>query len=124
MSAVYVDLFKTMVKLEDCAASFKQGTSIDDLSLVQIHILHELFTEDGRKASDLARSVGRAATSFTPLLDSLEQRKLVVRKAAPNDRRAISIFLTPVAMTMKADVQLVVHELNRAFGHVGKVIQS
>jgi hypothetical protein len=63
------------------------GRAIDDLELGVIgwYVLRALYQQDGQHASELARAVGRAATSFTPILDKLEDRGLVERCADPHD---------------------------------------
>ena len=71
-----------------------QNTEAAGLSIVAIHILNELYQSDGQKASELARKVGRAATSFTPILDQLENDKLLKRSPHKTDRRAVIISLT------------------------------
>lgn len=64
------------------------------LSVMGMLILNQLYHEDGVLASALAQSVGKAATSFTPQLDRLQDAGLICRKPHPNDRRAVQIFLT------------------------------
>ena len=64
------------------------------LNVVELYILRALYDEDGRHASDLANAVGRAATSFTPNLDRLEEKGWIKRHPDPNDRRAVRIYLT------------------------------
>ncbi len=64
------------------------------LTVIEWYILRALYERDGRHASDLARAVGRAATSFTPNLDKLQERELIERRPDPTDRRAVHIYLT------------------------------
>lgn len=64
------------------------------VTVIEAHILHFLFRRDGQMASELARQCGRAATSFTPNLDSLEKKGLIERKPHATDRRAVVITLT------------------------------
>jgi DNA-binding MarR family transcriptional regulator len=64
------------------------------LTTIEWFILRVLYQKDGQQASHLARAVGRAATSFTPNLDKLQEKGLVERRADPSDRRAINIYLT------------------------------
>jgi len=74
------------------------------LTIIEWYILRALYERDGQHASELARAVGRAATSFTPNLDKLQQKGLVERRPDPSDRRAVYIYLTPSAATVKKDV--------------------
>jgi DNA-binding MarR family transcriptional regulator len=57
-------------------------------------IMNSLFADDGQHASVLANSVGRAATSFTPILDRLQKKGYVERRSDSADRRAVKIFIT------------------------------
>lgn len=75
------------------------GQVVDPLNLTVIewYILRALYEQDGQHASELARAVGRAATSFTPILDKLQNKDLIERKPDPADRRAVRIYLTKKA---------------------------
>lgn len=64
------------------------------LSPVQLHVLAALYEKDNQHASALALAVGRAATAFTPVLDSLEYLTLIKRSPDEKDRRAVTISLT------------------------------
>jgi DNA-binding MarR family transcriptional regulator len=72
------------------------GQVVEPLSLTVIewYILRSLYSQDGQHASELARAVGRAATSFTPILDKLQHKGLIERRPDPADRRAVRIYLT------------------------------
>lgn len=74
------------------------------LTVIEWYILRALYEQDGQHASELARTVGRAATSFTPNLDKLQDKTLIERRPDPDDRRAVRIFLTEKAHDMKDDV--------------------
>lgn len=71
------------------------------LTVIEWYILRALYEHDGQHASELARAVGRAATSFTPNLDKLQDKGLVERRADPADRRAVRIYLTEEARDCK-----------------------
>lgn len=64
------------------------------LTVIEWYILRALYEQDGQHASELARAVGRAATSFTPNIDKLEKKNLIERRPDPGDRRAVRIYLT------------------------------
>lgn len=67
------------------------------LTVIEWYILRALYEQDGQHASELARAVGRAATSFTPILDKLQHKDLIQRRPDPADRRAVRIYLTDKA---------------------------
>jgi len=75
------------------------------LTVIEWYILRALYQQDGQHASDLAQSVGRAATSFTPNLDRLSEKSLIERRPDPQDRRAVCIYLTPQGEELKKQVQ-------------------
>jgi len=115
MSNVYVKTWEQVRSMEQRAEALAMGTPVHELSLIQMHVLDGLYFENGQHASSLARTTGRAATSFTPILDSLERRGLICRKDDPNDRRAIYVHLTPDGEALRGDVQKVLVQLNGEF---------
>jgi DNA-binding MarR family transcriptional regulator len=74
------------------------------LTVIEWHILRALYNQDGQHASTLARAVGRAATSFTPNLDKLQDKGFIQRKPDKMDRRAVRIYLTETGEHYRADV--------------------
>jgi DNA-binding MarR family transcriptional regulator len=74
------------------------------LTVIEWYILRALYDQDGQHASELARAVGRAATSFTPILDKLQDKGLVERRPDPTDRRAVRIYLTPKGVAQRKAV--------------------
>jgi len=74
------------------------------LTIIEWYILRALYERDGQHASELARAVGRAATSFTPNLDKLQDKGLIERRPDPSDRRAVHIYLTPEADRLRDEI--------------------
>jgi DNA-binding MarR family transcriptional regulator len=89
--------------------------NIGKMSPIEMHILASLGSKDGQAASELARSIGRAATSFTPNIDKLEAAGVICREADPNDRRAIKVFLTPAGREMVSGADEAIAEVEQAF---------
>jgi MarR family transcriptional regulator, organic hydroperoxide resistance regulator len=83
------------------------------LTVIEWYILRALYEHDGQHASELARAVGRAATSFTPNLDKLQNKGLVERRADPADRRAVRIYLTDEAHKSKQSVMDSIGEIDK-----------
>lgn len=75
------------------------------LTVIEWYILRALMERDGLHASELARAVGRAATSFTPNLDKLANRGLIERRPDESDRRAVRIYLTTAGENHRDYVQ-------------------
>ena len=92
-------------------ASLK-GADLPIMSAVEFQTLTALYAHDGQKASELAAAAGRAATSFTPILDNLESAGLIERRPHPTDRRAVLIHLTDTADAMRSAFAPIAHELN------------
>ncbi len=82
------------VALRNIDAIYKQKIEPLDLTIVEWYIMRLLYEEDGQMASRLAEGTGRTATSFTPILDKLQNKGFIERRLHPADRRAIKIYLT------------------------------
>ena len=76
----------------------------DGVTVIEWYILRALYERDGQHASELARAVGRAATSFTPNLDKLQKKGYIERQPDKADRRAVKIYLTEKAQDIRQDV--------------------
>ncbi len=106
------------------------------LTVIEWYILRALYEQDGQHASELARAVGRAATSFTPNLDKLQNKGLIERRADPSDRRAVRIYLTDAGQEYKTAVRKSAKEIDsrlaelfaggnyESFQHVLGVLQN
>lgn len=82
------------------------------LTVIEWYILRALYSQDGQHASELARAVGRAATSFTPILDKLQHKDLIERRPDPSDRRAVRIFLTVKAGKTRQQVMTTADQID------------
>ncbi len=82
----------------------------------EMHVLIELYQSDKQKATALAKSTGREATSFTPLIDRLEKENLIVREPHPTDRRAILVCLTAAAYNLKPTLLVIWQKCEKEFG--------
>lgn len=91
---------------------FRQLLRPHGLTVIEWHILRSLYQNDGQHASELARTVGRAATSFTPNLDKLQKKGLIERRADKTDRRAVRIHLTEAAHAYRDEVLESAHKVD------------
>ncbi len=82
------------------------------LTVIEWYVLRALYESDGQQASQLAYEVGRAATSFTPNLDKLQDKGYIIRHPDPNDRRAVLIHLTDQALAEKQHILGLAHDLD------------
>jgi DNA-binding MarR family transcriptional regulator len=115
MSSVYIKAFSDLRKIEELGTRLLEHSAACDLTLTDAHILKGLYVEDGQHASTLARAVGRAATSFTPLLDRLEKRGLIERRPDGRDRRAVLIHLTSKGWALRGPVEDVIAAIDEEF---------
>ena len=53
-----------------------------------------MLVRDGMTQKEIADRIGVEAPTLVPIIDKLEEQKMVVRKLDPNDRRNNLIFLT------------------------------
>ena len=104
------------IALRNLDQLFGRVTKPLGLTIIEWYILRSLYERDGQHASELARAVGRAATSFTPNLDKLEEKGLVCRRADATDRRAVHIFLTEKGEALRSGVVASATEVDRALG--------
>lgn len=87
------DAYRTLQQLVESITQSDVSAN-DSLSALEWRVLLSLYDNDRQRASTLATSVGRPATSFTPTLDGLAEKGLIDRSSDPTDRRAILIVLT------------------------------
>jgi len=85
------------------------------LTTTQFFLLTALYEEDGVPISVIAQKVALDKATLTGLLDRLERDDLIGRKADPFDRRAIRIFLTPKAESMRAKLTELYNQNNGIF---------
>lgn len=94
---------------------YGQVTEPLGLAVLEWYVLRALYEQDGQRASDLAHTIGRPPTSFTPMLDKLEQKKLIVRRPDPRDRRVVRIHLTRKGKALQEQVRRSAREIDSQF---------
>lgn len=85
------------------------------LTTTQFFLLTALYEEDGIFISTLAGKVALDKATLTGMLDRLERDGLTERKADPDDRRAIRIYLTEKAEKLRDELTELYHENNSMF---------
>lgn len=71
--------------------------------------------------SELGMTIDATRTQMTRLVDGLEARGLVLRKASAHDRRSLELTLTPAAHALLERAAPAVHAAyGQAFGPLGK----
>lgn len=93
MSSFYTAHLRQSSLIEDIYAQHIR--TVYNLSTLEAAVLvHMLEHPDPQQAKELARAVFRAQTSFTPVLDRLQEKQLLERSPHQTDRRSLSISLT------------------------------
>ncbi len=100
------------IALRNLDQVFGRGVQPLGLTIIEWYILRALYERDGQHASELARAVGRAATSFTPNLDKLQDKGLVERRPDPSDRRAVHIYLTRQAQGCREEILSIAEQMD------------
>jgi len=85
------------------------------LTPTQFFLLTALYEEDGLLISVLARKVALDRATLTGLLDRLKRDGLTERRADPEDRRAIRIYLTAKAEGLREELTELYHDNNGMF---------
>jgi len=75
-----------------------------DLSPVQCHVLHLIEPERPLPMRRLADTLSCDASNVTGLVDRLESRGLVRRRASRDDRRVKVLHLTPTGSRLRAQL--------------------
>lgn len=91
---------------------FRRAVRPLGISVIEWYILRALYEKDGQHASTLAQAVGRAATSFTPNLDKLQEKGYIERRPDPGDRRAIYIHLTEYGLQQRETVATISNDVD------------
>ncbi len=101
------------IALRNIDQIYSQSVEALGLTVIEWYILRALYEQDGQHASELARAVGRAATSFTPILDKLQHKDMIQRRPDPADRRAVRIYLTDKAQGYRQRVMETAEQIEK-----------
>ena len=81
---------------------FVAGAGYSDLRPSHGNVLEHLSYVDGQRLNELASRAGMTPQSMGELVDDLERRGYVERRADPGDRRARRVHLTEKGQTTRA----------------------
>lgn len=76
-----------------------------ELSPVQCHVLHLMAPDAPMPMGRLAEILSCDASNVTGLVDRLESRKLIERRASAGDRRVKVLVLTPTGARLRTLLQ-------------------
>ena len=98
---LWLDLDTTLRVLDQV---YGQALESLEVNIVELYVLRALYEQDGQRPSDLARAIGRAQTAFTPILDKIEAKGFIERRANAHDRRSVQIHLTEAGKALQSVV--------------------
>lgn len=112
---VWINAQLMVTTMEASLAESLDGSPARSLNPVQLHVLAALYKKNDQRPSDLALAIGRAATSFTPILDSLEHLTLIKRTPDEKDRRAVTISLTVKGRALRQPIEQALTALDELY---------
>lgn len=80
------------------------ATVADDVTLAQYRVLIELASRGPQRVADLATALTVDRSTATRMCDRLVRKRLVARRRATDDRRAVRISLTTSGAQLVTDV--------------------
>ncbi len=93
----------------------KESITPYGLTTSQFFLLIALYEENGILISKLAKKVALDKATLTGIIDRLERDGFVERRNDPEDRRAIRIYLTPKAESLREELLEIYHRNNAKF---------
>lgn len=85
-----------------------------DVTFGQFVHLEQLWKSDGMTQVELSRRVGVETASSTSILEQLETQGLIDRKRNADDRRKISVYLTPKGAALEGPLLASAKKVNKA----------
>lgn len=92
-SFLYYHLYRAQNRI---AQDFADAIGPDEITPCQFNALCHVRSHPGLSQTQLSAAIGREKSTVTPIIDRLERRGLVVRKASPSDRRTYALYLSDV----------------------------
>lgn len=88
---LFVHLFNDILELEERAVITEE---FKDLTNNDMHIIEAIGLGEGNNMSTIARKLGITVGSLTTSMNSLVNKKYVIRERSETDRRVVNIRLT------------------------------
>jgi DNA-binding MarR family transcriptional regulator len=105
------DLAATMAPLWRSLLAMERSVAANHaLTMWAYATMHQLAGEPVRSQSVLAAGLGLDKTRVIPVLDDLQERRLIRRQPDPADRRVRLLSLTPKGRELFARVQREIHQ--------------
>lgn len=104
----------TITKLQQSVQQlFKAELLPHGITPGQYAVLQCLWDEDGQTPGHLSERLLLDSSSMTGVLDRIEQKGLIERRAIPSDRRAVQVVLTEQGRQLKEPVLQAIKDANR-----------
>lgn len=91
---------------------FKEDLEQFGITPGQYMVLKCLWDKNGETVKQLADRLQLDSSTITGILDRLENKGLIKRKPDPNDRRALSVVLTPEGQALQVSVDQAIVNAN------------
>lgn len=88
---------------------------IDAFNGAQGRILYVLWQQGQMNISEISKRTSLAKTTLTSMLDRMESGGLIQRLPDPENRRQITIVLTPKARTLSESYERISEKMNQVF---------
>ncbi|MCZ6605986.1 MAG: MarR family transcriptional regulator [Alphaproteobacteria bacterium] len=95
-SFLYYHLYRAQNRI---AQDFADAIGPDEITPCQFNALCHIRTHPGMSQTQLSGAIGREKSTVTPIIDRLERRGLVNRRASPSDRRTYALYLSALGET-------------------------
>ncbi|HTX61217.1 MAG TPA: MarR family transcriptional regulator [Methanobacterium sp.] len=86
-----------------------------NITPAQFYALSVLFDKDGIKFKDLALRLSLDRSSLTGILDRMENGGFIERRADPDDRRSLLIFLTEKSKEIRPELSTIAQGIDQKF---------
>lgn len=93
VNELLVDIFNRILIIE---AEFMKTEHVK-LSMNEIHVLEAIVISDPPTMTNIANKLHITVGSLTTSINTLFQKKYVIRERDPNDRRKVKVFLTDIS---------------------------
>ncbi len=83
-----------------------------NITPIQLAVLFYLKKNNGCLLKDLSKELDQNNSAITTLVDRMEKKELLTKKASETDGRAFQVFITPTGMTIAQKGLPFIRELN------------
>ncbi len=86
-----------------------------NITPVQFYVLSALWDKDELKFKDLAHRLDMDGATLTGILDRMEKRGFIEKKADPDDRRSVLVSLTDKSKEIRPQMIDIAQDLDQEF---------